>query len=139
MASDSQGFFAMKLHTLKKRAEFLRLRGGARWACDCFALETRPRDVAPSSTSGARFGFTVTKALGNAVVRNRIRRRLKAAVQALEANAARPNHDYVLIARASAQVREFSQLKKALEQALQRVHHPRPEKPPTRRPEKPKV
>ena len=125
----------MKLQTLKKRAEFLRLRGGARWACDCFALETRPRQAAEHRANakpapqGPRFGFTVTKAMGNAVVRNRIRRRLKAAVQALEPDAAKANHDYVLIARTAAHAREFSQLKKALEQALQRVHHPRPEKP----------
>ncbi len=123
----------MKLQTLKKRADFLRLRGGARWACDCFALETRPRpdETSPKpggTVDGARFGFTVTKALGNAVVRNRIRRRLKAAVQSLKPEAAKPNHDYVLIARQAAHIKEFSQLKKALEQALQRVHHPRPER-----------
>lgn len=119
----------MKLQTLKKRAEFLRLRGGARWACDCFALETRPRDPALSGIQGPRFGFTVTKAMGNAVVRNRIRRRLKAAVQALDASSAKPDFDYVLIARSAAQARAFADLKKALEQALQRVHHPRPRKP----------
>ena len=124
----------MKLQTLKIRPEFLRLRGGARWACDCFALETRPRQAAGTRANGRpapegpRFGFTVTKAMGNAVARNRIRRRLKAAVQALEPDTAKPNHDYVLIARSAAHGRQFSQLQKALEQALQRVHHPRPEK-----------
>lgn len=129
LARNGQGFLAMKLQTLKNRAEFLRLRGGTRWACDCFALETKPRDpAARDGITGPRFGFTVTKAMGNAVVRNRMRRRLKAAVQAMDENAARANHDYVLIARAAAHAREFSQLKKALEQALQRVHHPRPEK-----------
>ena len=124
----------MKLQTLKKRAEFLRLRGGARWACECFALETKPRAEppelrGPAAIEGPRFGFTVTKALGNAVVRNRIRRRLKAAVAALDPDAAKPNHDYVLIARQAAQRLEFSKVKKALELALQRVHHPRPERP----------
>ncbi len=117
----------MQLQTLKKRTEFLRLRGGARWACDCFALETKPRSLA--GPSGPRFGFTVTKAMGNAVVRNRIRRRLKAAVQALEEGVAKSSHDYVLIARPAAQTKDFALLKKALEQALQRVHHPRPERP----------
>lgn len=123
----------MQLQTLKKRAEFLRLRGGARWACDCFALETKLRDaVKPRSLAlpeRPRFGFTVTKAMGNAVVRNRIRRRLKAAVQALEEGVAKSSHDYVLIARPAAQTKDFALLKKALEQALQRVHHPRPERP----------
>ena len=116
----------MRLQTLKKRAEFLRLRGGTRSACDCFALETRPRLAVAADATGPRFGFTVTKALGNAVVRNRIRRRLKAAVLAVDEDKAKADHDYVLIARAAAHGRDFAQLKKALEQALQRVHHPRP-------------
>jgi len=128
LAGDSQGFLAMKLQTLKKRPEFLRLRGGARSACDCFALETKPRvELALSGATGPRFGFTVTKAMGNAVVRNRIRRRLKAAVEAVHPGTAKADHDYVVIARAAAENKEFSELKKALELALQRVHHPRAE------------
>ena len=125
----------MKLETIKKRPDFLRLRGGARSACESFALETRPR-VEPQTTiagkpgpQGPRFGFTVTKAMGNAVVRNRIRRRLKVAVASLDPHCAKANHDYVLIARKAAHDQPFAQLKKALEQALQRVHHPRSERP----------
>jgi ribonuclease P protein component len=90
------GPFVMRLQTLKKRAEFLRLRGGNRATCDCFALETRPRLAVPQDAMGPRFGFTVTKALGNAVVRNRIRRRLKAAVLAINDDQAKANHDYRL-------------------------------------------
>ena len=114
-----------RLFTLKKRAEFLRLRGGARWANACFVLETKPRtetEVAAGQTP--RFGFTVTKALGGAVVRNRIRRRLKAAVSATFGPLARAGHDYVVVARAAAADRPFDELKKDLEQAFQRVHLP---------------
>lgn len=106
--------------TLKKRAEFLRLRGGARFATPSFVLETRP---AVADSTEIRFGYTVTKKLGGAVIRNRIRRRLKAAVGLVAPELARPGHDYVLVARAAAHDRAFPEIKKDLERALQRVHH----------------
>ena len=124
----------MAVATLKKRSEFLRLRGGARFATPSFVVETRPRvpgDAGPASGDAAspapeapRFGFTVTKKLGGAVVRNRIRRRLKAVVGLVAPALARPDHDYVLVARLTALERPFADLKKDLERALQRVHHP---------------
>lgn len=110
----------MAFETLKKRSEFLRLRGGARFATPSFVLETRP---AAAASGEARFGYTVTKKLGGAVVRNRIRRRLKAVVGQVAPKLARPGHDYVLVARAAAYERAFADLKKDLERALQRVHH----------------
>lgn len=111
----------MAIETLKKRAEFLRLRGGARFATPSFVLETRPALGGPSTP--VRFGYTVTKKLGGAVVRNRIRRRLKAVVGLIAPRLARPGYDYVLVARAAAFERAFPELKKDLERALQRVHH----------------
>ncbi len=118
----------MAIETLKKRAEFLRLRGGARTATPSFVLETRPcgperRDAAGDRPAVIRFGYTVTKKLGGAVVRNRIRRRLKAAVGLVAPGLARAGHDYVLVARLAAYDRAFPELKKDLERALQRVHH----------------
>lgn len=74
-------------------------------------------------SGAARFGFTVTKKLGGAVVRNRIRRRLKAAVRAVQEGRAQPGHDYVVVARPAAFDRSFPELKKDLERALHRVHH----------------
>lgn len=71
----------------------------------------------------ARFGFTVTKQMGGAVERNRIKRRLRAAVSLLGEGKTRANHDYVLVARAGALSRTFAELQKDLERALQRVHH----------------
>lgn len=127
----------MAVATLKKRSEFLRLRGGARFATPSFVVETRPRissvaspsspeasDPAALAADGPRFGFTVTKKLGGAVIRNRIRRRLKAVVGMVAPALARSNHDYVLVARLAALDRTFADLKKDLERALQRVHHP---------------
>lgn len=118
----------MPLATLKKRADYLRVRGGVRWSCASFTLEGKPRFKAPENNEGngaPRFGFTVTKKLGGAVVRNRIRRRLKAAVVELAHGHAFPGFDYVLVARQAALDRPFDALKKELEDALHRVHHPR--------------
>ncbi|MDX2308721.1 MAG: ribonuclease P protein component [Hyphomicrobium sp.] len=126
----------MKLVTLKKRAEFLRLRGGARCSTPPFVLETRARLDDVAGTNGPRFGFTVTKAIGNAVLRNRIRRRLKAAVTAVATDNARASHDYVLIARGDAATRDFAVLKKDLEHAFHRVHLPTSTSSPRREPRK---
>jgi ribonuclease P protein component len=86
-------------------------------------LETKPRPAPDAATAQPRFGFTVTKAIGGAVERNRIRRRLKAAVAAVADAAARPGQDYVLIARKAALDLPFETLKKDLERAFHRVHH----------------
>lgn len=112
------------LVTLKKRAEFLRVRGGARWATPVCVVEAKP-SAGACSDQPPRFGFTVTKQLGKANVRNRIRRRLKAAVARLADSRAKPGTDYVLIARAAAYTLPFAEIVKHLDQALQRVHHPR--------------
>jgi ribonuclease P protein component len=109
--------------TLKKRADFLRIRSGPRFSTPAFVLEAKAQQ-AGADEAGPRFGFTVTKKIGNAVVRNRIRRRLRAVVDLLAAREARSNFDYVLIARAPALARSFDDLKKDLEHAFQRVHHP---------------
>jgi ribonuclease P protein component len=106
--------------TLKRRAEFLRIRGGARWSTAAFVLETKPREG--NAAGEARFGFTVTKQLGKAVTRNRIRRRLREAVRLLAPGHGKPGHDYVLIARLPALDRPFADLSRDLETAFARVH-----------------
>lgn len=112
----------MALVTLKRRAEFLRIRGGARWATPAFVLEAKPHPDRVVMGEEPRFGFTVTKKLGKAVLRNRIRRRLRAMVAALSQASARQGYDYVLIAREPAATRSFEDLKKELEHAFHRVH-----------------
>jgi ribonuclease P protein component len=112
------------LSTLKKRADFLRIRGGPRWSTPAFVLEARAR-TADAGTTEPRFGFTVSKKVGGAVVRNRVRRRLRALVSALEPERLRPAFDYVLIARPGAEQRSYQDLAADLGQALDRVHRPR--------------
>ena len=117
----------MAIATLKRRSEFLRLRGGGRASTSAFVVEGKARTE--RTEAGPRFGFTVTKKIGNAVVRNRIRRRLKAAISGLTAGRARTGFDYVIIAREAALERPFAQLKTDLEGAFERVHDNRPKQP----------
>lgn len=115
----------MELITLKKRAEFLRVRGGLRWSTPALVLEAKPRPCEAKEAEGvapdSRFGFTVSKKIGKAVVRNRVRRRLKAAAREL-LPMARAGFDYVIIARQPAVELPYADLKADLALAMARVH-----------------
>lgn len=119
---------AMALVTLKKRQDFLRVRGGRRWSTKAFLLEGKPRDSSICDSPTARFGFTVTKKMGNAVARNRIRRRLRAAVDGLAPAHADPTFDYVVLARKPAIDRAFDALCSDFEVAFERIHKARSRK-----------
>lgn len=88
-----------------------------------FLIEARER-AANSTADAARFGFTVTKKLGNAVTRNRIRRRLKAAVAAAAPGKIAAHFDYVIVARQAAEIRPFEQICADLESALRKILDP---------------
>lgn len=77
-----------------------------------------------SSDQGAlRVGYTCSKKVGNAVARNRAKRRLRAAAAAVLPGLGRPGWDYVLIGRAGVTAgRAFTDLCKDVETALARVH-----------------
>ena len=121
----------LPLVTLQRRSEFLRVRNGLRWATTAFVLEARTRDgwLAPTTvpTEIARFGFTVTKKLGSAVRRNRIKRRLRAAIVSVAAEHAKPGFDYVIIARDSAELRAFESLVADFVTAFSKAHSQRPQ------------
>ena len=110
---------------LKTRPEFLYVKGGTRFATASLVLQARRRPpVSPAAPTQARFGFTATKSLGSAVVRNRARRRLKEAVRLTGPAHASEGYDYVLIARGGTVQRRFTELIKDLERALAKVHEP---------------
>lgn len=88
-----------KVTTLKRRADFLRLNRGAKWTAPYFILRYGPSPLGPEN---CRVGYTVTTKCGNAVTRNRIKRRLRALVAELFPEHAKNGTDYVLIARAEA-------------------------------------
>lgn len=91
---------------LKSRPQFLAARNGEKRKGRLILLEVLDRkDSAP-----ARVGFTVTKKHGNAVERNRMRRRLKEAVRLKAAFAMQPGHDYVIVARREVLNAPFDQL-----------------------------
>lgn len=86
---------------LRKRSEFLRLRKGARHKARAFTLQAMRR-ADMSGGEEPRFGFTVTKRIGNSVERNRIKRRLKEAVRIAATKNGSPRTDYVLIGHRAA-------------------------------------
>ncbi|MGE0850565.1 MAG: ribonuclease P protein component [Hyphomicrobiaceae bacterium] len=116
------GSSSSRVTTLKKRSEFQRVRKGARWATPAFVLEAKERQEEGRGLPEPRFGFTVTRQVGKAVERNRIRRRLKAAVGGVAAEHAKADFDYVLIARRPALTAEFAGLVSELVKAMGRVH-----------------
>jgi ribonuclease P protein component len=76
---------------------------------------------APPSQAAIRVGFTVTRKVGNAVVRNRVRRRLREAARLVMPGQARPDFDYVLVGRQATLARDFVALRQELLEALRRL------------------
>lgn len=113
-----------RLTILKKRAEFLSAARARRQGTAGFMLQARKRG-ADENGGGIRVGFTCSKKVGNAVTRNRAKRRLRAlAVQTLP-RLGHPGWDYVLVGRPGATVdRPFAALLDDLEGALRSIHKP---------------
>lgn len=109
--------------TLKRRSEFLRVRGGRKTGTAGFLMECRDRDGERDSAvaGGPRFGYTVTKKLGPAVVRNRIRRRLREAVRMAVPPEAGRAVDCVLVARSAAVDLPFEKLVADVRHAFEAV------------------
>lgn len=106
---------------LKKRAEFLRVASVRRkWVAPGMILQAAPASSDRGEAS-VRLGFTVTKKVGNAVVRNRVKRRLRAVAHEIMPRCAIEGRDYVLIGRRETLKRDFADLKSDLETALKRI------------------
>ena len=99
---------------LLKRAEFLAVRRGEKRRGRLFLVEVLDRNDGLSP----RVGFTVTKKVGNAVVRNRIRRRLKEAELTHAASDMAPGNDYVIVGREDVLTIPVGQLKAELSRSL---------------------
>lgn len=114
-----------RIGRLKKRAEFLAVAASRRkWVGAGFILQVRAHDDKQSPRPGdpaVRLGYTASRKVGGAVVRNRARRRLRAAVAEVLAPQVRAGHDLVLVARGETVRRPFSALKQDLREALQRL------------------
>jgi len=108
---------------LKQRSEFLLVAGARqKWAAPSLVLQARKTEGGLSAKEPkVRVGFTVSRKVGNAVARNRARRRLRAAAERVMPLHAKVGHDFVLIGRAATLKRPFVALVADLETALRRL------------------
>ncbi len=110
----------VRLETLRHRPDFLKAATGRRQGTPSLMLQGRPRG---DDQAMARVGFTASKKIGNAVLRNRAKRRMRAAVHQVLKRLALPGWDYVLVARPGATVsRPFADLLADLTSAIGSVH-----------------
>ena len=114
------------MNRLKQRADFLAAASGPRVASPAFVVQSRFRD----DCGPVRVGFTVTRKVGTATERNRVRRRLRELVKRLDVAALRPYHDYVIVGRRAALDRGFETMFNDLRSALGRLER-QSSKPPT--------
>ncbi len=103
------------------RRDFLAANKGGRAPTPGFVLFVHPRG---DSDPAARAGFTVTKKIGNSVVRNRLKRRLRALVRDILPSHGVPGADHVLIGRNDGLTRDYAQLRQDLERAIRRAMKP---------------
>ncbi len=119
-AKSPAGSPAVSLCVIVKRSDFLKAAGARRQGTDGFLLQARNRQ---DGMNTKRVGFTASKKIGNAVTRNRAKRRLRALAREVLAPLAHPGWDYVLVARPQATVtRAYEELCADLQRALGQVH-----------------
>ena len=104
------------MSVLTRRADFIAANRGLRVARPGFVLL-----VNPNASAALRFGITVTTKIGNAVVRNRMKRRFRALLRELLPVQGLPGHDHVLIGREGGIERDFAKLREELAAALTRA------------------
>jgi len=104
------------LSVIRKRSDFLAANKGLRVAKPGFVLLAHP-----NGQRGKRFGVTVTKRIGNAVIRNRMKRRFRALLRAALPELGLPDHDHILIGREGGVERDFAKLADELDDALRRA------------------
>jgi ribonuclease P protein component len=119
-----------RLATLKRRRDFLAAARARRASFETLTLQARARRADEPAEAPVRVGYTCSKKVGNAVTRNRAKRRLRAVAAELLSEGGRDGWDYVLIGKPEATGgRPFDRLREELAAALARVHAPRAERP----------
>ena len=103
---------------LKRRQEFVAAARALSEATPGMLVQARNRQ----DSAGPRLGFTCTKKLGNAVIRNRSKRRMREVARLILGGSAQNGFDYVLIGRMATATRKFADLQKDLASALKRLH-----------------
>jgi ribonuclease P protein component len=122
---------AYSMERLKRRTDFrAAAQAGARAPANAFVLQGLRRGEAGQDNGPVRVGFTVSKQVGNAVQRNRVKRRLREMVRLKPETAFAPGHDYVLIGRRTALALPFGDMARELDGALRRIATGAGNKPP---------
>jgi len=105
------------------RADFLKAqKQGARWSRPGLGLEVCPTPETRQRDGAARVGFTASRKVGNAVMRNRAKRRLREAARTLLPLYGRSGHDYVLVARSATATKPYQALLEDLAAAISGAH-----------------
>jgi ribonuclease P protein component len=110
----------LAMQRLTRRTDFLAAAKGLRASYGAFVVQARQR----AEDGPARIGFTVSRQVGNAVERNRVRRRLREVVRLSAGGGMHGGHDYVLIGRRAALAAPFGEMRQDLDAALRRIHDP---------------
>ena len=114
------------MERLRHRADFLAAATGSKAPASGFVLQARRRhEDGPENGRReglVRVGFTCSRKVGNAVERNRVRRRLREIVRLSQAARMRPGYDYVLVGRRKALDLPFDRLIEDFDRALRRIH-----------------
>jgi ribonuclease P protein component len=113
----------LRLDVIRKRADFVAANHGIRVARPGFVLLVRRVEGvgADAAGPGVRFGVTVTRKIGNAVARNRMKRRFRALLRDVLPQQGVAGADHVLIGREGGIERDFALLRQELEAALARA------------------